>query len=487
MIRVWNSERSARLIADVKIFCVEDQQLVSQGKSRGDSADMNDMLTLALKQDSKYRIVATAESMAAEYELTTVDQPSQLVEMIMAPATADHSNLSQTEKRQIVDIARSFFAGEPSTDRVYSLDDVSAANETLARHPQQVRELVWGMFLQSPLAQARKPDFEASRVTFQQHVSPYTIKEVGQRPDTGWPLFIALHGGGGAPQQVNDSQWKQMQNYYKDQSGVTGYKYLALRAPNNTWNGFYDDYVYPLIENLIQQCVVFADVDPNKVFLLGYSHGGYGAFAIGPKIPYRFAAVHASAAAPTDGQTSAKTLRNTRFTFMVGENDNAYGRRERCEKFARSIEELKGQRDEIYPVELMYEEGYGHGGLPDRDMIASMYDFVRNPCPRELDWELTDSVVKHFFWLAVDDPSPGQRIQARIEGDNHIQIETENTNEFTMRLDRRLIDASLPILIEIGNRQQEVEYQPDIETLCRAVAELGDINLAMDFEVQVKP
>lgn len=59
----------------------------------------------------------------------------------------------------------------------------------------------------------------------------------------------------------------------------------------------------------------------NKVFIMGYSHGGYGAFAIGPKIPYRFAAIHASAAAPTDGETTAKTLRNTRFSFMIGGKD----------------------------------------------------------------------------------------------------------------------------------------------------------------------
>ncbi len=448
---------------------------------------MNDMLTLTLKPNSKFRIVATAESLATEHELETGDQPNQLVELIMAPATADQANLSQFEKQQIVEIAENFFADQRSTDQANSPEDVSSANEILARYPDQVRELVWEVFLQSPMVQARKSDFVAKRVTFQEHVSPYTIKEVGQRPDAGWPLFIALHGGGGAPQRLNDSQWKQMQNYYKDQPDVTGYKYLALRAPNNTWNGFYDDYVYPLIENLILQCVVFADVDPNKVFLLGYSHGGYGAFAIGPKIPYRFAAVHASAAAPTDGQTSAKTLRNTRFTFMVGENDNAYGRRERCEKFADAIADLKGQREDIYPVEFLYKKGYGHGGLPDRDIIASMYDFVRNICPRELDWELTDSVVKHFFWLSVDAPSPDQRIQARIENNNRIQIETENVSEFTMRLDHRLIDTALPILIEVDNKRQEVKYQRDIRTLCRSVAELGDINLAMDFEVQIKP
>ena len=99
-----------------------------------------------------------------------------------------------------------------------------------------------------------------------------------------------------------------------------------MRAPNDTWNGFYDDYVYPLMDNLVRQFLLFGDVDPNKVFIMGYSHGGYGAFAIGPKEPDLFAAIHASAAAPTDGETTGKTLRNTIFTCMVGEKDTMYGR-----------------------------------------------------------------------------------------------------------------------------------------------------------------
>jgi len=33
------------------------------------------------------------------------------------------------------------------------------------------------------------------------------------------------------------------------------------------------------------------ETDPNKVFIMGYSHGGYGAYAIGPKMPDRFAAI----------------------------------------------------------------------------------------------------------------------------------------------------------------------------------------------------
>ena len=208
-----------------------------------------------------------------------------------------------------------------------------------------VRQAAWEAYRGAPIHDAAKQDFDAKQVRFDKHLSPYTVKTVGTRPTNGWALFIAMHGGGGAPKEVNDSQWKHMQIYYRDHPEAGGYLYVALRAPNDTWNGFYDVYVYPLVANLIRQFLLFGDVDPNKVFIMGYSHGGYGAFAIGPKMPDRFAAIHASAAAPTDGETTAKTLRNTSFTCMVGEKDTMYGRFDRDKKFAAEIETLRGDRN----------------------------------------------------------------------------------------------------------------------------------------------
>jgi hypothetical protein len=133
---------------------------------------------------------------------------------------------------------------------------------------------------------------------------------------------------------------------------------------------------------------------------MGYSHGRYGAFAIGPKIPFRFAAIHASAAAPTDGETSAKTLRNTRFTFMIGEQDTAYGRIDRCKACDEKLKALKGDRADIFPFEMEFIPNHGHGELPDRDKLKSMYANVRKVTPRELTWDMTDSVVHDFFWLS---------------------------------------------------------------------------------------
>jgi pimeloyl-ACP methyl ester carboxylesterase len=294
-----------------------------------------------------------------------------------------------------------------------------------------------------------------------------------------------MHGGGNVAKRVNDSQWQVMQRYYRDQADVTGYLYVALRAPNDTWNGFYADHMTPLAANLVKQFLLFGDADPEKVFLMGYSHGGYGAFFLGPKIPDRFAAVHASAAAPTDGTVSPKTLRHTRFTFMIGEKDTAYGRLDRCKAFGAAIEKLQKEHPGDYPVKLELMAGHGHGGLPDRDKIKEMYPHRRDAAPRQLSWELTDGVIDRFFWLGVAKPGPARGIEAAI-ADNAVTLTTRNVEEVELSLDGRLVRFDRPLRVTRDGQAQEVAIRPSLATLCRSMAERGDPDLACTCRVTVR-
>jgi len=211
---------------------------------------------------------------------------------------------------------------------------------------------------------------------------------------------------------------------------------------------------------------------------MGYSHGGYGAFSIGPKIPYRFAAIHSSAAAPTDGQSSAKTLRNTIFTFMIGEKDHAYGRLKRCQGFNEKILKLRGDRKDIYPVTMEYKAGYGHGGLPDRDKIKNMYPAVRDPVPAELTWEMTDGVVKDFFWLSSPEAYRGRELNASCR-ENKLVISTRDIKNFSVLLDERLVDFSKPVTIELnGKKVSGGKLKPSVKTLVETLSRRGDIRLA---------
>ncbi len=477
-VRVWGPGRTARLALPVEVVDRKSPERTLHGKSRGEGADTNDFLTFALLPDRDY-FLRVGKPARVEKAFKTTGK--QLLLEVEPPA--EKAGLSKEQVQEIEKAALAFFTAGKEKQAAWKFP--AALDKLLAEHEEAVRAAVWKAYRSEAVHVEAKKDFDKNQVRHQKHLSAYAVKKVGKRPANGWPLFIAMHGGGGAPKRVNDSQWEIMRIYYRDQPSVTGYQYLALRAPNDVWNGFYDDYVPPLVINLIRQFLVFGDVDPDKVLLMGYSHGGYGAFFIGPKVPDRFAAIHSSAAAPTDGTISPLTLRNTRFTFMIGEHDVAYGRRKRCEAFSEAVEKLKKLNKGDFPVEMELKKGFGHGGLPDRDKIKEMAAFTRNPVPRHLSWELTDGVVADFFWLSVPAPGRGQSIDAKIS-DNVAQITTRNVKGFALGLDGRLIDFGKQLRVSLDGKEKVVALRPSFLTLCQSMAERGDPRLAFTCRVPLE-
>ena len=378
-----------------------------------------------------------------------------------------------------------FFAADAARQATFEFDRNLDAELATAAGDARLRTLAaaaWAAAERTKL----QADFDAKLVRAGDTQSPYTVKQVGDKPASGrWPLVIAMHGGGNAPKRVNDSQWQHMQIYYRDHPEAGGYLYCALRAPTDEWNGFYTDYFYPLLETLIRTFVVCADVDPDRVVALGYSHGGYGAFAIGPKLPHRFAAVHGSAAAPTDGETVATGLHTLPFSFMVGGKDTAYGRAERCQKFAADLEALQKQSPGQYPFTFTFVEANGHTGLPDRDLLAKLVPRVRSPLPRTLHWELTDVTVRDHYWLHVAAPGKGKRLDAALTGQQLVAT-TKNCADGEAWLDARLVDLGKPLELVFDGKPSTVPLSPSLRVLCTTMVERGDPQLAASVVVPLR-
>lgn len=431
-----------------------------------------------------------------------------------------------------------FFAADAATQQAFGFDPAFDAELRTAAGDARLRALVWQALCahERPLLQA---DHAQRVVRCGGLSSPFTVKQVGAEPAGGWPLVIAMHGGGGVPQATNDAQWRHMQVYYRDRPEAGGYLYCALRAPNDEWNGFYQDAFYPLLERLIRQFVVCDGVDPDRVLAIGYSHGGYGAFVVGAKLPHRFAAVHASAAAPTDGESSPIGLHTLPFSWMVGGRDTDYGRRARCEAFAAAIRALQQEHPGRYPATFTLVAGNGHTGLPDRDLLAQLVPRVRTALPKELWWEATDAVVRDHYWLHVTEPHERLFVDAALTGqqltvrwfdraafdeslrfplDAGPPVRGESVSDAAAKapaaalpaqawLDARLCDLTQPLEVTLDvatgcvmdlnswgdpvvptfeARRHTVEPAPSLRTLCATMQERGDPVLAASWIVELR-
>ena len=99
---------------------------------------------------------------------------------------------------------------------------------------------------------------------------PLWWRVYGQNPADGYSLYISLHGGGGVPAADNDQQWENQKLLYRPADCV----YVAPRAPWNIWNMWCRRGIDTLYETVIQMCEAYLDVNPNKVYIMGYSAGG---------------------------------------------------------------------------------------------------------------------------------------------------------------------------------------------------------------------
>ncbi len=146
----------------------------------------------------------------------------------------------------------------------------------------------------------------------------YTKEVIGEPDENGlYPLYITLHGGGEAEPEENNEQWLEMAQYYRE--SVTDGVYVATRGMEDVWNLHFMEESYPMYDRLIEDMILMCNVDPNRVYLLGFSAGGDGVYAIAPRMADRFAAVNMSSGHP-NGVSLVNTF-NLPFEIQVGIHD----------------------------------------------------------------------------------------------------------------------------------------------------------------------
>lgn len=265
----------------------------------------------------------------------------------------------------------------------------------------------------------------------------------GEKPASGRSLYISLHGGGGAPPRVNDGQWENQKRLYKPDEGV----YLCPRAITDTWDLHFRPESDGFYERIIQMAQVFLDVDPDKVYIMGYSAGGDGVWRLAPRMADHWAAASMMAGHP--GDVRLESLRNLPFMIWCGGEDAAYNRNAEC---ARRIEEMDA-------LQAADPEGYIHEGhivpgkphwmdLEDAAAVPWMAKYTRNPYPDKVVWVQGDTPKTAFYWLGVpaSEVAKGKMLTATVK-DNTVEILASDYSTVTVWLNDRLVNLDVPVRI----------------------------------------
>jgi len=287
-------------------------------------------------------------------------------------------------------------------------------------------------------------------------------------------VMVMLHGYGGGGSQVHSGYYRQFAaregllivspsaQPLEDEQRPEDLPDMLLGNPVLHWWSYRSD---GLIDAAIDWAKGVAPIDEERIFLSGYSMGGYGTWNLGMRFSDRFGAL-----VPMAGGMSLRE-------GPVGRPD------ERVRSLLVNLLHLPayivhGDSDELVPalydtrsIKALTGLGYPHryheiaGGkhlLPVREGSKVMKsiqkwlkDRKRDSHPREIRHRVLDLDHGRCYWLRIEkliDPEKPGEVRARIDKRNRIALITENVHSLTVFIDEELIDLKKTVRISLKGR-----------------------------------
>lgn len=400
----------------------------------------------------------------------------------------------------------------------------------------ETKQSLWRVYLKNASNNtALKAEFDNRALKFENKTMRFSLEKRGTAPEGGYPLYIALHGGGATSSGMNDSQWEAMKVYYRD--SVKDGIYVAARGITDSWKLHSEDESYPLYDKLIEAAILFENVNPNRVYILGFSAGGDGVYQITPRMPDRFAAANMSAG--HHNWITFDNLYNTPFILQVGENDGAYKRNRVAAENFITLNTLHDKYSGGFTHDLFIHYNGSHNSWRDNDAgrrnqtvindpitwyaqgnrttkavntnaIDMLNQYTRNPTPAKLVWDLSVDANKRtyqtggtfsslralrakphdlFYWLDVSVneqyPAKGKLVVEAIKSTNTINVtEADNIESFRVLLNPSMLDLEAPVHVMIkGKDLGTITVLQSVETMVRTMSERSDKDQTYDAQI----
>jgi hypothetical protein len=457
-VRLRAATGGKRIVAGVELRSASDV-LMSTNETRGETADLNDM--------PKFELPDEAVTVYLRFM-----HDGQVREKTIPCAACARSQTFDLAWDQLTPVSTNLRAAEkwlerPSSERG-KLPDVRFEHAEAKR----IAALAWDV-AKKERGQVACEELSAKKITMGDSSLKWMEKTFGDAPFGKRSLWITLHGGGQATTEENDRNWKGYFGRYEFPPGSIN---VAPRAPADTWNMWFVPPVDGLLDRLIADMVAQRGVDPNQVYLIGYSAGGDGVYQLAPRMADRFAAATMCAGHPN--QITPHGLRNLPFFLYMGGEDSAYHRNTVVREFNAKIDAL----EEADPA------GYVHRctvfpGLPhdmqhrEEEAIPLMAALRRNPWPKRVVWK-QDANVTHarFYWLErpIEEVKPNEIFVAQVDGQT-IQIERATSGSLTVRLSDELLDLDQPIQVVASNKKVfEGKASRSLEAIVSSLNERAD-------------
>lgn len=436
-VRVWDKQGGERQVFPARILL--EGRVIHTGRTTGENEDRNNWFEAALKPETEYELqimVERGEWISRPFR--TEGKGRQTLDLTLEELTQPKDPIQELQG----------FLKTPAAERGAIADQAFAMVALNSDQAQEAQKLLWEDHA-ATIRSTRAEEMENRELQLGDSKMPFFYKIFGDDLCDQRSLTISMHGGGGAPARVNDRQYENQKRLYNLNEGL----YLAARAPGNTWDLWHRPEVDQFFARLIENLIVFENIDPNRVYLTGYSAGGDGTYQLAPRMADRFAAAAMMAGHPNE--TSPLGLRNLPFTLHMGGADGAYNRNQTAANFKQSLEELRAEDPAGYEHWVRIYPGVGHW-MNGKDVagVVWMKQWTRNTYPEKIVWKQDDVTHDRFYWIGVPEGTAQARaLVTAVRDGNEIRIESEEVSEFVLWLGDAFVDLEQPVKVSINGTE----------------------------------
>ena len=256
-------------------------------------------------------------------------------------------------------------------------------------------------------------------------------------PNHRWPVIVSLHGSGECGNVVKMAGMA-LPRYAATHSDQFPFILIASNCPTMWYRGANAGAVLAELETVLAE----TRADPDRVYLTGYSMGGFATWELGMARPDLFAAL-----VPVCGVGAPEAVGNVAalpiWAFHGAADRNVpvagsrrpiealkrLGARPRYTEFARDTHEI-------------WEQVYS-----DKALYRWLLQHRRAPAPREIDYTLVGPIATAWWIAAEADPAvkTPARVVAEIQDGGHIRIDTTGIRRWQIRSNDPPLSVGDPI------------------------------------------
>lgn len=231
------------------------------------------------------------------------------------------------------------------------------------------------------------------------------------------PLVIYLHGSG--PREMEWKTGYKLAHYFAHE--VPGYYFVPQIPQEGQWYRWYQRSKQWAYERLLRLALAGGHVDPDQIYIIGISEGGYGSQRLAS-----FYADYLAGAGPMAGgeplkNAPAENCGNIAFSLLTGVQDKGFYRDELTYWTQQAFDSLQALYPQRYLHRVNLIPGYGHS-IPYGLSLKWLRHFRRTAQPLHFLWEDFEMDGRHrqgFYNLQVAfDPSADNRQPTTYENEN---------------------------------------------------------------------